>query len=84
MIQITDIINKNTTEHKAVFSHYRKGKLYYNVVDQAGKAWYEFPVDITDTADIGDTSFMAEYKAITMMRYIRKAIASDTIQKLVL
>ncbi len=84
MIKITDIINKNTSEHKAMFSHYRKGKLYYNVVDHTGKALYEFPVDITDTADIGDTSFMSEYKAITMMRYIRKAIDADTILKLVL
>lgn len=82
MIRVTDIINKETKPHKAVFSHYRSGNLYYNVVDDSGKALYEFPVDVTDTADIGGTSFMAEYKAITMMRYIRKAIDSDNILKL--
>lgn len=83
-MKVTDIINKNTSEHKAVFSHYRSGKLYYNVVDENGKPLYEFPVDVTDTADVGDTSFVTEYKAITMMRYIRKAIASETIMKLTL
>ena len=82
MIKVTDIINKETTSHKAVFQFYRSGKLYYNVVDDSGKSLYEFPVDVTDTDDIGGTAFMSEYKAITMMRYIRKAIASGDLIKL--
>jgi len=83
-MKVTDIINKETSGYKAVFTHYRSGKMYYNVVDEKGKPLYEFPVDVTDTADVGDTSFVTEYKAITMMRYIRKAIANETIMKLTL
>lgn len=81
-MKVTDIINKNTSDHKAVFSHYRSGKLYYNVVDEKGNPLYEFPVDVTDTNDIGDTSFESEHKAITMMRYIRKAISNESIMQL--
>lgn len=79
MLKVTDIINKNTMTHKAVLDFYRNGKLYYNIVDDNGKELYQFPVDITNSHDIGGATFGREYKAITMMRYIRKAIDADSL-----
>jgi hypothetical protein len=42
--------------------------MYYNVVDNTGKAIWEFPVDVTNTDDIGNAVFPREIKAITLMR----------------
>lgn len=77
-MEITTIVKNN----RAVFAHYRSGKMYYSVVNQDGKALWEFPIDITDTNDIGSATLLPEYKAITLMRYIRKAIASDSLIQL--
>ena len=77
-MEITTIVKNN----RAVFAHYRNGKIYYRIVNQDGKALWEFPIDITDTNDIGSASLLPEYKAITLMRYIRKAIASDSLIQL--
>lgn len=83
MIKITDIINMGTRNtHKVVFDCYRVGKLYYNVVDGDNVSLWQFPVDITDTNDIGNATFSAVDKAATYMRYIRKAIANDELIKL--
>lgn len=38
-----------------------------------------FPIDMNDKDDVGTTTFEAEYKPITLMRYIRKAIEKDTL-----
>lgn len=83
MYTISDVINKETKDYKAVFSFYRSGKMYYNVVDNTGKAIWEFPVDITNTDDIGNAVFPREIKAITLMRYIRKAIDAESLTSLV-
>lgn len=83
MYTISDVINKETKDYKAVFSFYRSGKMYYNVVDNTGKAIWEFPVDVTNTDDIGNAVFPREIKAITLMRYIRKAIDSESLVSLV-
>ena len=79
-MEITTIVKNN----RAVFVHYKTGKMYYNVINQDGKALWEFPIDITDTNDIGSATLLPEYKAITLMRYIRKAIASDSLVQLFL
>ena len=39
----------------------------------------EFPIDMNDKDDVGTTTFVASYKPITLMRYIRKAIANETL-----
>lgn len=83
MYTISDVINKETKDYKAVFSFYRSGKMYYNVIDNTGKAIWEFPVDVTNTDDIGNAVFPREIKAITLMRYIRKAIDSESLTSLV-
>jgi hypothetical protein len=61
--------------NKAKFSHYRDGNFFYVVrlQDQA----YSFPISIEEAK--GATLF-AEFKAITLMRWIRKAIEDKTFQ----
>jgi hypothetical protein len=71
---ITEIVKGTTAE----FAYYKEGNLYYTV--QTDKYKYEFPIDTTNTEDIGESSFERTYKAITLMRYIRKAIANNTIR----
>lgn len=62
-------------ERKAKFSHYIDGTLYYIIV--LDSEMYQFPVDVSNKQDVGTTTFTAEFRAITLMRYIRKAIESD-------
>ncbi len=61
--------------NKAKFSHYRDGNFFYivKVQDQA----YSFPIPIEDAKG---TALFAEFKAITLMRWIRKAIENKTFQ----
>lgn len=61
--------------NKAVFSHYRDGNFFYVVKVQDQK--YSFPIPIGDAKG---TTFFAEFKAITLMRWIRKAIEDKTFQ----
>lgn len=77
-MNVTEIVKDN----KAFFSHYRSGKLYYVIKNCDLDTLYEFPIDVTDTADIGNATFGMEFKAITLMRYIRKAIANDSLVSL--
>ena len=75
-MKITEIVKDNI----AKFNCYKEGKLYYEIfVD--GKPMYMFPVNIEDKKDIGSATFGAEYKAITLMRYIRKAIENNNLIK---
>ena len=50
------------------FVKYRKGELFYTT-----ECGFEFPVPVSDT---GDGTFLAEDKAMTFMRWVRKQIAS--------
>lgn len=68
--------------NKARFSFYRCGNLYYEVINEAGKAFCTFPVDVSDTKDIGSATFCDMHKAITLMRYIRKAMDNGTLEML--
>lgn len=63
--------------NKAVFSHYRDGNFFYVVKVREQK--YSFPIPIEDAKG---TTFFAEFKAITLMRWIRKAIEDKTLQPL--
>tara|TARA_R110000868_G_scaffold76573_6_gene220182 strand:- start:12646 stop:12897 length:252 start_codon:yes stop_codon:yes gene_type:complete len=71
---ITQIV-KGTT---ARLQYCQAGKLFYTVRVEDIK--YTFPVDVTDINEVGDGIFLLEDKAITLMRYIRKAIASEEIR----
>jgi len=76
MITITEAI-KNTT---ANFSHAIAVVLYYHL--NVGDNIYEFSIDMNDKDDVGTATFFAEYKGITLMRYIRKAINNDCLVKI--
>lgn len=60
---------KELVKSTVAFTEYRKGNLWYLVVDHD----FLFPVPIEDT---GDGIFKAQDKAILFMRYIRKHLES--------
>lgn len=62
----------------AKFKRAIAGVLYYQVAC-AIDCTYEFPVDMNDKEDVGTATFEAEIKAITLMRYIRKAEKDGTL-----
>ena len=69
-MKMVDIVKNN----KAVFSHYRLGFLYYDIIDsETDKKICTVPVNIDDKDDIGHATYNREEKAVTLMRYIRKA-----------
>lgn len=64
------------TGNEVEFDYFMDGNLYYTVSD--GQDVYRFFVPIEDT---GHSTFKRTDKAITFMRWIRKAIESNTFQK---
>ncbi len=68
-MNIKSIVKNNT----ARFSFYRAGNMYYEVTVD-GEA-FRFPVSLED---LGTATLLAEHKAITLMRYIRKALEDQT------
>ena len=71
-LKIKDIVKDN----KAHFLFYRSGSMFYTVTVH-GTKWM-FPVSLED---IGGASLFVEMKAITLMRYIRKALEDRTFVK---
>jgi hypothetical protein len=71
-LNIKDIVKNNV----ARFSFYRAGNAFYEV--EVGGRKYKFPVSIED---LGTATLLAEHKAITLMRYIRKALEDKTFVK---
>jgi hypothetical protein len=69
-------LKKIVQNNIAKFSFYRQGTMYYNVTVE--DVDYVFPVSLED---IGSATLSAEFKAITLMRYIRKALADGTFVK---
>jgi hypothetical protein len=69
-LKILDIVRNN---NMARFSFYRNGNMFYTV--NVNGAVYQFPVSLED---IGGASLFADMKAITLMRYIRKALEDRT------
>lgn len=64
-----------TLPSEAKFVHAIAGTLYYRIITDD----VEFPIDMNDKDDVGTTTFVASYKPITLMRYIRKAIDNESI-----
>lgn len=60
------------------FQHYRQGFFFYAVEDFYSSELYEFPVPADD---IGTATMLRTDKAITFMRWIRKAIKDGTFIK---
>jgi hypothetical protein len=71
-MKIKDIVKNNV----ARFSFYRAGNCFYEVEVEGTK--YKFPVSLED---LGTATLLAEHKAITLMRYIRKALEDKTFVK---
>ena len=69
-LKVIDIIRDRNK--MANFSYFCGGNLYY-IVEFEGNM-YQFPIS-TDSKEVGSTPFNKEIKAITLMRYIRKAIS---------
>jgi hypothetical protein len=82
-------IKELVKDNRARFAMYQSGRLWYDILTKIPgvvpgtfteeKKIASFPVNIEDKADIGGTAFNAEYKAITLMRYIRKAQKSGQL-----
>jgi hypothetical protein len=71
-MNIKHIVKNNTVR----FSFYRAGYMYYQVAVDG--QLYRFPVSLED---LGTATLLAEHKAITLMRYIRKALQDHTFVK---
>jgi hypothetical protein len=72
LMNIKNIVKNNA----ARFSFYRAGYMYYEVAVDG--QLYRFPVSLED---LGTATLLAEHKAITLMRYIRKALEDHTFVK---
>lgn len=72
-LKVIDIVKNNV----ARFEYAQSGKLYYKIENDTHV--YMFPVDLNNKEDVGETRFEAEYKAITLMRYINKSIKNETL-----
>ena len=66
-----------TLPAEAKFTHAIAGTLYYRITTD--DVIVEFPIDMNDKDDVGTTTFVASYKPITLMRYIRKAMENETL-----
>lgn len=66
-----------TLPAEAKFTHATAGTLYYRITTD--NIVVEFPIDMNDKDDVGTTTFVASYKPITLMRYIRKAMENETL-----
>ena len=66
-----------TLPAEAKFAHAIAGTLYYRITTD--NIVVEFPIDMNDKDDVGTTTFVASYKPITLMRYIRKAMENETL-----
>ena len=76
-MKVLDIVkDRNRT---AKFSYFCGGQLYYTV--EFKENTYQFPID-TDPKEVGSAPFDKEIKAITLMRYIRKAINDEEFIKI--
>ncbi len=64
-------------DNLASISHAIAGVLYYEVKTQ--DFTYQFPIDMNDKDDVGTTTFPSQIKAITLMRYVRKAIKNEEL-----
>jgi hypothetical protein len=74
MEKIIDIVRDNV----AKFDWASEGVLYYKV--ETKSHIYHFPVDMNNKEDVGTANFESEHKAVNLMRYLRKAMDSQTLR----
>ena len=73
MPTLKEIVANN---NPAKFSHYRDGNFFYTV--EVGGVKYAFPISIEEAKG---ATMLAEFKAITLMRWIRKSLDANTFQR---
>ena len=73
---MTPSVKQIVKNNIARFSFYRSGNIFYTI--EVDGQTYQFPVSLED---IGGATLTAEFKAITLMRYIRKALGDGTFVK---
>ena len=74
-MNIKELIKNNIV----VFDSFRQGHFYYNIINPDNSPQtdvYQFTVPLDD---IGTATLLAEDKAITFMRWIRKAVNDNTL-----
>ena len=76
-MKVIDIVRDRN--RMANFSYFCGGQMYYTVEFEGNT--YQFPID-TDPKEVGSAPFDKEIKAITLMRYIRKAINDEEFIKI--
>lgn len=65
-------------DNMAVLNYMEDGIAYYSI-KHGEDGVYMFPVNMFNSEDVGTADFDAYIKALTMMRYVRKAIADGTL-----
>lgn len=74
-LTISELVKNNTAE----FTYFRDGSMVYDILDETGKKVATFPIDVSDKNEVGNAAFEKTHKAITLMRYIRKAVKEESI-----
>ena len=69
---IKEIVKDNV----ANFTHCISAVMYYKIIGT--KTWI-FPIDMNDKEDVGTATFQSQHKAISLMRYINKAIKNNSL-----
>lgn len=77
MITIKEAVKNSTAKFEKAIA----GVLYYNLTIESVDV-YQFTVDMNDRNDVSTATFESEYRGITLMKYINKAMKSETFIKI--
>lgn len=69
---LKDIVKDSIAE----FNHYKDGQLFYTIA--LTDTIYEFPIPVSDT---GNGTFGRSEKGLLCMRWVRQAMADETIRE---
>ena len=78
MYKVPNTIKEIVKGTTAKYLYCEASCLIYEV--QVGGLRYEFPIDVSDRDEIGNALINRTHKAITLMRYINKAIKEQTLR----
>jgi len=78
MYEVPNTVKEIVKDNTAKYLYCEASCLIYEI--KVGDLIYEFPIDVSDRKDIGNAIFNRTHKAITLMRYINKAIKAQTLR----
>ena len=78
MILVKDISKMVKDDKMTFFDRYQDRKLVYKILNPMDESWYYYDIPLEDTK--GGT-FRRDEKAIYHVRWIRKAITSNSFRK---